>query len=117
MIQGWGLDRAAAILQGVNSIFETDALRSVMDAVAELAADSSASPEDALVAQRLIADHSRSVTFLVSDGVLPSNEGRGYVLRRLLRRAVRYGRLLGIRETFLPPDSRRGYSCHGRGLS
>ncbi len=99
---GMGLDRAAALLQGVNSIFETDILRSVMDAVAELAADSSASPEDALVAQRLIADHSRSVTFLVSDGVLPSNEGRGYVLRRLLRRAVRYGRLLGITETFMP---------------
>ncbi|NLY29367.1 MAG: alanine--tRNA ligase [Firmicutes bacterium] len=98
---GMGLDRAAAILQGVNSIFETDALRSVMDAVANLV-EADDEPEAVEVALRVIADHTRSVTFLVSDGVLPSNEGRGYVLRRLLRRAVRYGRLLGIRDIFLP---------------
>ena len=99
---GMGLDRAAAILQGVDSIFETDALRSVMDAVSKLIETDHDESEASEVALRVIADHARSVTFLVSDGVLPSNEGRGYVLRRLLRRAVRYGRLLGIRDIFLP---------------
>ena len=97
---GMGLDRAAAILQGVNSIFETDALRSVMDAVANLV-EADDEPEAVEVALRVIADHTRSVTFLVSDGVLPSNEGRGYVLRRYLSRAVRYGRLMGIRDISL----------------
>jgi alanyl-tRNA synthetase len=99
---GMGLDRAAAILQGVDSIFDTDALRSVMDAVSRLVEADMDRSETRETALRVIADHARSVTFLVSDGVLPSNEGRGYVLRRLLRRAVRYGRLLGIKDIFLP---------------
>lgn len=99
---GMGLDRAAAILQGVDSIFDTDGVRCVVDEVSKIAGLGSEWDADDNVALRIVADHVRSVTFLVSDGVLPSNEGRGYVLRRLLRRAVRYGRLLGIKDSFVP---------------
>ncbi len=99
---GMGLDRAAAILQGVDSIFDTDGVRCVIDEVCKIAGLKDDHDAAERVALRVIADHVRSVTFLVSDGVLPSNEGRGYVLRRLLRRAARYGRLLGIKGSFIP---------------
>ncbi len=99
---GMGLDRTAAILQGVDSIFDTDGVRSVIDEIRLLAGVDYGRRDQDDVAIRVVADHVRSVTFLILDGVLPSNEGRGYVLRRLLRRAVRYGRLLGIKDSFLP---------------
>jgi len=98
---GMGLERVAAILQRVPSNFETDILRSIM-AVAESVSGVAYGTSDTQdVSLRIITDHARAVTFLISDGVLPSNEGRGYVLRRVLRRAVRHGRLLGIEGSFL----------------
>ncbi|NMB25391.1 MAG: alanine--tRNA ligase [Firmicutes bacterium] len=102
---GMGLDRTAAILQGVDSIFDTDGVRPVIDEIRQLAGVEYGKGGQDDVAIRVIADHTRSVAFLILDGVLPSNEGRGYVLRRLLRRAVRYGRLLGIKDSFLPQVS------------
>jgi alanyl-tRNA synthetase len=100
---GMGLERAAAILQGVESVFESDMLRPVVDAASKTAKISFGTSAEKDVSLKIIADHSRAITFLVSDGVLPSNEGRGYILRRLVRRAVRHGRLLGIEDIFLPP--------------
>ncbi|MBE0417211.1 MAG: alanine--tRNA ligase [Coriobacteriia bacterium] len=98
---GMGLERTAAILQGVRSNFETDVLRTIMAKAEELTGSSYGSAEKADTSLRILTDHARAVTFLVADGVLPSNEGRGYVLRRLLRRAVRHGRLLGRTEPFM----------------
>ncbi|MFN3477233.1 MAG: alanine--tRNA ligase, partial [Candidatus Methylomirabilales bacterium] len=98
---GAGLERLAAVLQGVASNFETDLLRPVIARVEELTEKRYGKDPKADVSMRVIADHARAVTFLVSDGVLPSNEGRGYVLRRILRRALRHGRLLGLEEPFL----------------
>ncbi|HET7035247.1 MAG TPA: alanine--tRNA ligase [Thermomicrobiaceae bacterium] len=98
---GMGLERIAMILQGKNSVFETDLYFPIQERAAEIAGvRTHASPADDR-ALRVIADHARAVTFLVGDGVFPGNEGRGYVLRRVLRRAVRYGRLLGIERPFL----------------
>jgi alanyl-tRNA synthetase len=98
---GAGLERVAAVLQGVRSNYEADLLRGLV-AVGEMLSGKryGASAEDD-VALRVIADHARATTFLVGDGVLPSNEGRGYVLRRIIRRAVRYGTLLGLEKLFL----------------
>ncbi|MFS8533728.1 MAG: alanine--tRNA ligase [Limnochordales bacterium] len=98
---GMGLERAAALLQGVRSNFEIDLVRPIVDHVAARAGIAYKQDPKADVSLRVITDHMRAVTFLVHDGVLPSNEGRGYVLRRLLRRAVRHARLLGITEPFL----------------
>ncbi|NLJ85418.1 MAG: alanine--tRNA ligase [Firmicutes bacterium] len=99
---GMGLDRTAAILQNAESIFDTDGMRSVIDEICRIGQVAYGKNDRDDVAIRVITDHARSITFLILDGVLPSNEGRGYVLRRLLRRAVRYGRLLGIKDSFLP---------------
>ena len=98
---GMGLERIACIMQGVTSIFEVDTIRKVLDSAAETAGVKYGDSEKNDVSLRVITDHIRSTVFLVSDGVLPSNEGRGYVLRRLLRRAARHGKLLGIDGTFL----------------
>ncbi|MGE5588315.1 MAG: alanine--tRNA ligase [Clostridia bacterium] len=106
---GMGLDRVAAVMQGAPTVFDTDAVAPVTHAVAQLGGvdygkDSGRKGEhgrDHDVSVRIITDHARAVTFLVADGVLPANEGRGYVLRRLIRRAVRHGRLLGITRPFL----------------
>ncbi|NLU53075.1 MAG: alanine--tRNA ligase [Clostridiaceae bacterium] len=98
---GMGLERLACVMQGVDNIFEVDAIRSILDHVCKVAGVEYGKEYKTDVSIRVITDHSRSVTMLVSDGVLPSNEGRGYVLRRLLRRAARHGRLLGINRTFL----------------
>ncbi len=98
---GMGLERIAAILQGVNSNFETDVLRSIMTEAEAITGVAYGTGEKSDTSLRILADHARAVTFLIADGVLPSNEGRGYVLRRLLRRAVRHGRLLGVTEPFL----------------
>ncbi|MEZ5176022.1 MAG: alanine--tRNA ligase [Acidimicrobiia bacterium] len=99
---GMGLERMAMVLQGVDSVFETDTLRAIM-AVGERrtgVAYGDAEPTD--VSLRILADHARALTFLISDGVVPSNEGRGYILRRLLRRVVRHAHLLGTSEPIVP---------------
>lgn len=98
---GMGLERVAALLQGKNSIFEVDILRPILDGVGTIAKVTYGTDPRKDISLRVIADHARAVTFLVADGVLPSNEGRGYVLRRLIRRAIRHARLLGIEESFL----------------
>ncbi len=98
---GMGLERMACIMQGVTSIFEVDTIRKVLDHAVRLANKEYGKDESTDISLRVITDHIRSTVFLVSDGVLPSNEGRGYVLRRLLRRAARHGRLLGIGGSFL----------------
>ena len=98
---GMGLERLAVALQDVESIFEVDTIKALLDKVAELAHTSYKEDEKKDVSLRLITDHIRSCTFMISDGIMPSNEGRGYVLRRLLRRAARHGRMLGIKDTFL----------------
>ncbi len=98
---GAGLERFACILQGVENLFEVDTVRKILDTVcAKAGVDYGKNPETD-IAIRVITDHARSTTMMISDGVLPSNEGRGYVLRRLLRRAARFGRLIGIRDMFL----------------
>ncbi len=98
---GMGLERIAAILQGVNSNFETDELRRLMGVAEQLTGVAYGAGEKTDTSLRIIADHARSITFMMADGILPSNEGRGYVLRRLLRRAVRHGRLLGVEDAFI----------------
>lgn len=98
---GMGLERVAAILQHVPSNFETDILRGVMALAERISGVAYGTSVKQDVSLRILTDHARAVTFLISDGVLPGNEGRGYVLRRLLRRAVRHGRLLGIERPFL----------------
>lgn len=98
---GLGLERMAAIMQGVTSNFDTDILRGLVQVGERLSATSYGADEDGDLSLRIMADHSRAIVFMIGDGILPSNEGRGYVLRRLLRRAVRHGRLLGIEGPFL----------------
>ncbi|SEF81035.1 alanyl-tRNA synthetase [Caloramator fervidus] len=98
---GMGLERIATIMQGVDSIFEIDTMKNILNKVCEIANYKYGTDEKKDVSVRVITDHIRSVVFMVSDGVLPSNEGRGYVLRRLLRRAARHGKLLGINGAFL----------------
>ena len=98
---GMGLERMATIMQGVDSIFDVDTIKALRDAVCAVAGVEYEKDHKTDVIVRVITDHIRSVTFMTADGVLPSNEGRGYVLRRLLRRAARHGRLLGINKTFL----------------
>ena len=98
---GMGLERIATIMQGVDNIFEIDTVKNILNKVAELAGIKYGENFQKDISLRIITDHVKSVTMLISDGVQPSNEGRGYVLRRLLRRAARHGRLLGIKGLFL----------------
>lgn len=98
---GMGLERLAVVMQDVDSIFDVDTIKAIRDKVCEAAGASYGEEVKKDVSIRIITDHIRSVTFMVSDGIMPSNEGRGYVLRRLLRRAARHGRLLGIQKQFL----------------
>lgn len=98
---GMGLERLATIMQGKNSIFEIDTLENILNEVAKLANVKYGENQKVDISLRLITDHIRSITFMISDDVMPSNEGRGYVLRRLLRRAARHGKTLGIKEAFL----------------
>lgn len=98
---GMGLERTAAFLQGVDSIFEIDTIRPIVDYVAQAAGTHYGESPEKDVSLRVITDHMRGVALMVMDGVLPGNEGRGYVLRRLLRRAARHARLLGIEDAFL----------------
>lgn len=98
---GMGLERMATIMQGVDSIFEIDVLKNIIDKVTEVTGKAYGKNKEEDVSIRIIADHAKSIAFLIGDGVLPSNEGRGYVLRRLLRRAARHGRVLGHKKLFL----------------
>ena len=99
---GMGLERLASVVQDVDSIFDVDTIKALRDHVCRLAGKEYGKEYNNDVSIRVITDHIRSVTFMISDGIMPSNEGRGYVLRRLLRRACRHGRLLGIHKGFLP---------------
>ena len=98
---GMGLERAAIIAQGVSNIYDTDLYLPIIGKVAELAGARYGADLDTDVPMRVVAEHTRGAAFLISDGVIPGNEGRGYVLRRLIRRAVRFGRKLGLTEPFL----------------
>ncbi|MDW7772353.1 MAG: alanine--tRNA ligase [Desulfobulbaceae bacterium] len=97
---GMGLERITAVMQGKHSNFDSDLFTPLIGRISGLCSKKYGSLEKDDIAMRVIADHARATTFLVADGVLPSNEGRGYVLRRIMRRAIRYGRFLGMKETF-----------------
>ena len=98
---GMGLERLACVMQGVDNMFEVDSIRKVLDHVCSVAGKTYGADKDNDVSIRVITDHIRSAMFMISDGVIPSNEGRGYVLRRIIRRACRHGKLLGIQRAFL----------------
>ncbi|MEJ5173223.1 MAG: alanine--tRNA ligase [Hydrogenothermaceae bacterium] len=98
---GMGLERIASVMQGVDSNFETDLFKPIISFCEDISSKEYGKDERDDVAMRVIADHLRAMTFLISDGVLPSNEGRGYVLRRIIRRALRYGKHLGLDKPFL----------------
>ena len=98
---GMGLERLACVMQGVDNLFEVDTVRRLLDTVCSIAGKTYGADAADDVSIRVITDHTRSATFMISDGVIPSNEGRGYVLRRIIRRACRHGKLLGISGMFL----------------
>ena len=98
---GMGLERLACVMQGVGNLFEVDTVQAILHHVERISGKTYGQDEKTDISIRVITDHIRSTTFMVSDGILPSNEGRGYVLRRLLRRAARHGRMLGINRPFL----------------
>lgn len=98
---GMGLERMACIMQDVESIFDIDAVKPILDQVCKITNAQYKKDEKVDVSIRIITDHLRSISFMIGDGILPSNEGRGYVLRRLLRRAARHGKILGVHEAFL----------------
>ena len=103
---GAGLERIATIVQNVNNLFEVDTIRSILDTASRVTGTAYGASERGDVALRVITDHVRSSMMMIGDGIRPSNEGRGYVLRRLIRRASRHGRLLGIDRPFLEPIMR-----------
>ncbi|MBE6538671.1 MAG: alanine--tRNA ligase [Ruminococcaceae bacterium] len=98
---GMGLERLACVMQGVDNMFEVDSIRKVIDKACEISGKTYGANADNDISIRVVTDHSRSAMFMISDGVIPSNEGRGYVLRRIIRRACRHGKLLGINHPFL----------------
>ncbi len=98
---GMGLERLACVMQGVDNMFEVDTIRRILDTVCEISGKTYGAEEKDDVSIRVITDHIRSASFMIGDGIIPSNEGRGYVLRRILRRASRHGKLLGINRPFL----------------
>ena len=98
---GMGLERLACVMQGVDNMFEVDSVRKILDTVCEIAGKEYGKDTNDDISIRVITDHTRSATFMICDGVIPSNEGRGYVLRRIIRRACRHGKLLGIDHPFL----------------
>ena len=115
---GMGLERMACIMQGVDSIYNVDTMKSILDEVCRISGvkylDGNA---DTDVSIRIITDHVRTISFMIGDGILPSNEGRGYILRRLLRRAARHGRLLGIKGTFLQTLCEKVFEQYGEAYS
>ena len=104
---GMGLERISAILQGVKSNYDTDLFTPIIKEIEGISHIPYGKDPQTDISIRVIADHSRAATFLISDGVLPSNEGRGYVLRRIMRRAMRHGKMLGIDGPFLYQTSSR----------
>ena len=98
---GMGLERLACVMQGVDNLFEVDTVRKILDTVCAISGKTYGEDKKHDISIRVVTDHIRSATFMISDGVIPSNEGRGYVLRRILRRASRHGKLLGIKRMFL----------------
>lgn len=98
---GMGLERLACVMQGVDNMFEVDTIRNILDKVCEISGKEYGKDNKVDISIRAITDHARASTFMISDGIIPSNEGRGYVLRRLIRRAARHGRLIGIDRAFL----------------
>ena len=98
---GMGLERLACVMQGVDNMFEVDTIRNILDKVCEISGKTYGKDQKVDISIRAITDHARASTFMISDGIIPSNEGRGYVLRRLIRRAARHGRLIGIDRAFL----------------
>ncbi len=98
---GMGLERLACIMQDVDNMFEVDTIRNILNKVCELSGKEYGKDKNTDISIRAITDHARASTFMISDGIIPSNEGRGYVLRRLIRRAARHGRLIGINRPFL----------------
>jgi alanyl-tRNA synthetase len=98
---GMGLERITAVAQGVKSNYESDLFQGLISAISKMAGKSYRENEESDISMRVIADHGRAVTFLIGDGIIPSNEGRGYVLRRIMRRAARHGKLLGLDKPFL----------------
>ncbi|MBR3592881.1 MAG: alanine--tRNA ligase [Clostridia bacterium] len=98
---GMGLERLACVMQGVDNMFEVDTIRNILDKVCEISGKTYGQDQKVDISIRAITDHARASTFMISDGIIPSNEGRGYVLRRLIRRAARHGRLIGIDRAFL----------------
>ena len=98
---GMGLERTAAVMQGVTTVYKTDAFKPMIEHISRMASKRYGENEENDRAIRILSDHSRAITFLIADGVIPSNEGRGYVLRRVLRRAALFGRKLGLEELFL----------------
>jgi alanyl-tRNA synthetase len=111
---GMGLERTAAVVQGKTSVYETDLFSPLLECVSKLTGKRYGSNQVIDNAMRVVAEHSRGVTFLVADGVIPSNEGRGYVLRRLLRRAALFGRRLGLNEPFIGEMARAAIQQMGR---
>ena len=98
---GMGLERLACVMQGVDNMFEVDSIRRIIDKVCEISGKTYGNDANNDISIRVITDHTRSAMFMIADGVIPSNEGRGYVLRRIIRRACRHGKLLGINHAFL----------------
>ena len=98
---GMGLERAAAVLQNKRNLYETDLFQTIVESICQLTGKSYGVDAETDYAIRVVAEHARGVSFLIADGVVPGNEGRGYVLRRIIRRAIRYGRRLGLEEPFL----------------
>jgi len=103
---GMGLERITSVVQNVNTNFDTDLIRPIIRRTEEMTGTAFGPSEAADVAMKVIADHSRAAVFLIGDGILPSNEGRGYVLRRIMRRAIRYGRNIGLTRPFLHETAR-----------
>lgn len=99
---GMGLERLACVMQGVDNMFEVDTIRKILDKVCEISGRVYGEDKDKDISIRVVTDHIKSSMFMICDGVIPSNEGRGYVLRRIIRRACRHGKLLGISHEFLP---------------
>ena len=98
---GMGLERLACVMQGVDNLFEVDTVRNILNTVCSIAGKTYGEDKNNDISIRVVTDHIRSATFMICDGVIPSNEGRGYVLRRILRRACRHGKLLGINRKFM----------------
>ncbi|MEE0946751.1 MAG: alanine--tRNA ligase [Acutalibacteraceae bacterium] len=98
---GMGLERLACVMQGVDNMFEVDTIRNILNKVCQISGKTYGKDSGNDISIRAVTDHSRAATFMISDGIMPSNEGRGYVLRRLIRRAARHGKMLGINRPFL----------------